>query len=89
MQTVRETERILKVLANRRRLAILKLLDRRGSVRVGDIATDIKLSFKATSKHMGILSAAQMVEGEQAGLSIKYHLKGPVHRLVRLALDNF
>lgn len=89
MQTVRETERILKALANRRRLSILKFLQRKGRARVGSIAEEIKLSFKATSKHLGVLSATSMVESEQFGLSVDYYLKEPIHKLTKLSLENF
>ena len=89
MQTVRDTERILKALANRRRLAILKFLQRKGHAKVGSISEEIKLSFKATSKHLGVLSAAGMVEGEQFGLGVNYDLKMPVHKLTKSALENF
>ncbi len=89
MQTLRETERILKVLANRRRLAILKLLNNKGATRVGAVAEEIKLSLKATSKHLGVLSAAGVVESEQIGPTMEYYLKSPIHKLTKLALDNF
>ena len=75
----KDFERIMKALANRRRLAILRLLKRgdgrkEGEARVGDIAEEIRLSFKATSKHLGILSAADIVDREQRSLQMFYRL---------------
>jgi len=75
----KDFERIMKALANRRRLAILRLLKRGdgrkgGEASVGDIAEEIRLSFKATSKHLGILSAADIVDREQRSLQMFYRL---------------
>ncbi len=70
----RELERILKAFANRRRIGILKYLKRAKTAPVGDVADAIKLSFKATSKHLNILSNADVVEKEQIGLLVFYSL---------------
>jgi DNA-binding transcriptional ArsR family regulator len=71
---MKELERTLKALANRRRLTILKHLKRHHEVSVGDIAGEIDLSFKATSKHLGILSACDIVEKDQRSLHMFYRL---------------
>jgi len=70
----KELERVLKALANRRRLAILKFLKKQKEVSVGDIATEIKLSFRATSKHLGLLTHAGVIDREQRGLQMYYSL---------------
>lgn len=67
-------ERILKALANRRRLAILRFLKKKKEVSVGDIAGEIKLSFNATSKHLLLLAASGIVDREQRGLQMYYSL---------------
>ncbi|MDO8560789.1 MAG: metalloregulator ArsR/SmtB family transcription factor [bacterium] len=71
---MKELERPLKALANRRRLAILKHLKREKEAPVWDIAEAIRLSLKATSKHLGVLSAADIVERDQRGLQMFYRL---------------
>ncbi|HBV33048.1 TPA: transcriptional regulator [Patescibacteria group bacterium] len=71
---MKQTERILKALANRRRLAIIKHLKNYKQSAVGDMAAAIKLSLKATSKHLAILKAADIVESDQRSLSVFYHL---------------
>lgn len=71
---VNKLERILKALANRRRLAILQYLKRDKEGSVGGIAEAIHLSLKATSKHLGILASADMVEREQKSLRMFYRL---------------
>lgn len=78
----KDFERSMKALANRRRLAILRFLKKgrekekkKGmEASVGDIAEEIRLSFKATSKHLGILSAASIVDREQRSLQMFYRL---------------
>ena len=71
---MKELERVLKALANRRRLAIVKYLRKAKESTVGDIAEEIKLSFKATSKHLGILAQANVVDKDQRSLSMWYRL---------------
>lgn len=73
---MKELEKILKALANKRRLAIVKFLKSRREASVGEIAKTIKLSFKATSKHLGILFAVDIIEKEQRSLQIFYSLAG-------------
>jgi len=71
---MKETERILKALANRRRLAIIQFLKKEKEATVGDIAEHIHLSFKATSKHLGVLAAVDIVEKEQRSSRVFYRL---------------
>jgi len=71
---MKKMERILKALANQRRLAILKYLKENKESPVAEIAEEIDLSFKATSKHLGVLSAADIVEKEQRSLQMFYRL---------------
>ena len=70
----RELEKQFKVLANRRRLAILKYLKRNREANVSEIAGAIHLSFKATSKHLNALAALDIVEREQRSLQMFYKL---------------
>ncbi len=67
-------EKQLKALANRRRLAILKYLKNVRQAPVGEIAGEINLSVKATSKHLNILAGADILEREQISLSVFYRL---------------
>lgn len=89
MQSVREVEKLNKALANRRRLSIVKYLRRVGHANVGEIAREIALSFAATSRHLRILATANVVEGEQVGLTVGYYLKDPVHKITKAGLDSF
>lgn len=71
---MRNLEKILKAFANKRRLAMLKFLKENGEASVGDIAAKIKLSLKATSKHLNILFNAEIVDKEQRSLQSFYKL---------------
>ncbi|HEY4495381.1 MAG: hypothetical protein A2869_00045 [Candidatus Levybacteria bacterium RIFCSPHIGHO2_01_FULL_40_58] len=71
---MKELEKQLKALANKRRLTILKLLKSKQRLAVGDIADAIKLSFKATSKHLVILYSAGLLEKDQVNLTVLYRL---------------
>ena len=73
---MKELEKPLKALANRRRLAILKYLKQNREATVADIAEGIDLSFKATSRHLGVLASADIVEREQRGVTMNYRLAG-------------
>lgn len=81
-----DTERYLKSLANSRRLAIVKFLSKGKKSTVGNIATHIKLSLRATSKHLIILSAVDIVDHEQEGLLMFYKLNTP-HPILKSVLQ--
>ena len=78
----KELEKVLKALANRRRIAILKYLRRVNTASVGDIAHEIKLSFRATSKHLSVLFSADVLEKEQFGLMVLYFISKVKHPIV-------
>ena len=86
-ETIKETEKILKALANRRRLAIIKYLNKTKKASVGDISEEIKLSFKATSKHLSVLYSADIVEREQIGMTMIYKLSNPLHSVLKLIIS--
>ncbi|MDP3725337.1 MAG: metalloregulator ArsR/SmtB family transcription factor [Nanoarchaeota archaeon] len=83
MAEIKEIEKLLKALANKRRLAIVKYLKKRGEARVGDIAKELKLSFKATSKHLGILRNADILEKEQRSLEMWYKISSALHPIAK------
>ncbi len=76
-------EKTLKVLANRRRLAIIKLLLKKRELSVSDIAESIRLSFKATSKHLNILRQLDIVDRRQVSLTVYYRLLYPLPPVVQ------
>lgn len=77
-------ERVLKALANKRRIMILRYLREKKEAKVGDIAGKIKLSFKATSKHLGVLYSAELVERQQKSLEMYYRLTKTLNPILNL-----
>ncbi len=71
---MKELEKTLKALANKRRLAIIKYLKANNEASVGELAKAIKLSFKSTSRHLRILLAADIIEPEQRSSQMFYRL---------------
>ncbi|MBU1126460.1 MAG: helix-turn-helix domain-containing protein [Patescibacteria group bacterium] len=74
MDKFKSLERILKVLANRRRLKILKYLKDHPVASVSEIADAIDLSIQSTSKHLTILKSIQAVRTKQSSLLVYYYL---------------
>ena len=83
----KELEKIFKALANKRRISILKYLKWKGSASVGDIANNLRLSFKATSKHLMILSHVDIVEKKQVSLTMICSLSKINHPIVKKLLE--
>ena len=73
----KEAEKNYKVLANRRRIAILVYLLEEKTANVGRIAGRIDLSFKSTSKHLAILASIDILEKDQR----KYYSKGKTPKI--------
>ncbi len=80
-------EKILKALANRRRLEIIRYLKQKRNANVGDIATHLKLSFKSTSRHLAVLSSADILEKEQVNVQVFYSLAQRLPSLVKLVIS--
>lgn len=86
MKNIRSVEAQLKALANQRRISIVVFLERKGSASVGLIAEEIKLSFKATSAHLLILSACDLLEREHTSTTVLYRLHRPISPLIKTML---
>jgi ArsR family transcriptional regulator len=80
---IKRIERVLKALANRRRLAIVKILRDHKEATVGEIADLIRLSFTATSKHLRVLLQADIVDREQRSLQMWYYLSFDLDSVVK------
>jgi len=83
----KELERIMKALANRRRLSIVSFLKKRKEATVGDIAEEIKLSFRSTSKHLGVLTMAGILEREQRSIQMYYKIASDIPAPARTVLS--
>ena len=80
---------IFKTLGNRKRFQILRLLKREKEISVGVIASEIRLSFKATSKHLSLLLRVGLVEYENRQNKVFYRLLNSDQPLVNLLLKRF
>ena len=69
-----DLERLMKAFANGRRLAIIEYLKSNKEASVSDVAAEIHLSLKSTSKHLNILAAANILEKEQRSLEVFYRI---------------
>ena len=76
---MKELERTLKALANKRRLAILKFLKSEKEAFVSAIAKEIQLSFKSTSRHLSVLINAEILEKDQRSTNVYYRLGSSLH----------
>ena len=77
----------LKAVANERRVRILQLLLRSPRMRVGDVASAIRLSMKSTSKHLLKLAECDLVEREQVSLDVIYRVNRQ-HPLIQSILKH-
>jgi len=85
----KQHEKPLKALANRRRLEIVSYLLKNREATVSDLSEHLKISFKATSKHLAVLLGADIVAKEQQGLFSLYSIATnlpPVAKKVLAAL---
>ena len=87
MNDVKHIGKVLRVLGNHRRLLILGLLKKGGTMTVGDVATAIKLSFNATSRHLLMLYGVDVLDKEQKGLEVYYKIAPNQPKLVREVLN--
>ena len=71
---MKELERTLKALANKRRLSIVRHLKKRKEATVTELSYVINLSFRSTSRHLGILFAAGILERRQLSTKVRYFL---------------
>ena len=69
---LKELQKILKALANKRRLAMLRFLKKNGEANVTEVAEEINLSVKSTSRHFSVLFSADLVERDQRSLEVYY-----------------
>lgn len=79
----KEFEKILKALANRRRLRILQYLKKNKEAHVGELANAIHLSFKSTSRHLGVLFAMDIIEKDQRSSRVFYRLSSTLNPIIR------
>lgn len=85
---LKSSAKILKALANQRRLAIVTFLKRKSHATVGQIAEEIDLSFRATSRHLSVLSSAEILDKKQRSLQVFYFLSETPTPLAEAAIKS-
>ena len=85
---MRLLERRLKAVASGKRLQLLKELKRRRGATVGVLARALNISISTTSKHLAILSAADIVRARRRGKFVSYrlslHQQPPIKHILSL-----
>jgi DNA-binding transcriptional ArsR family regulator len=87
MENIKNLEKILKALANQRRLKIIKTLSKERELNVDQISEAIRLSFKATSKHLGILRQLDILDRKQVNLNMYYRISNNLPTIVKRLFD--
>ena len=76
---MKELEKTLKALANKRRLAIVHFLKKNKEATVTELAEAINLSFRSTSLHLAILFSAGVLDKRQQSTEVYYFLASRRH----------
>ena len=84
---MKKLERLLKALASHRRLSILSELKKKKSSSVGIIARSLRLSLHATSKHLRILMAVNLIDYDRRGMEVHYELVEEVPFIAQQVID--
>lgn len=84
---MKQLQRVFKVLANPRRLAMVQLLLTRKELSVGTLAGAMKLSITATSKHLALLANADVLDKRQESLMVYYRISDQPLPHIRSILD--
>ena len=83
---MKQLEKILKGLANGRRLAIVRLLNKKEELPVSKISEEISLSFTSTSKHLNLLHKLDILDRRQENLVVYYRLSSNLPYIVKQVL---
>ncbi len=84
----KELEKLYKVLGNRRRMRIVRLLLKKGKMTVSDIADDINLSFRATSRHLIQLFHVDVLRKEQLNKNVFYEISGSLDQIIKSLISH-
>lgn len=79
---------VFRALANINRLKIIKMLYGGENMCVGDIARELKISFKATSNHLALLKSLDVVEAKGTSGHVFYSLNSKMPGDFRKILNN-
>jgi len=75
---MKKLEKIFRAFGNESRMKILKYVSSKKSASVVEIAKQNKLSYKATSKHLGILYQNDILDRGQSGFEMRYYISSTI-----------
>jgi DNA-binding transcriptional ArsR family regulator len=82
-EEIKQKSRELKSLANEHRLGIILYLKKKKTASVGEIADNLKISFKATSKHLLFLKKAGVLVKRFDNPFVYYSLSSNSSKLIK------
>ena|SRR3989338_3023630 len=78
----------LKILAENHRLEILQYLKKKREAPVGEIADHVKISFKATSKHLLFLAKKEILKRRYDGPFVLYSISDNLSGFNKLIISH-
>ncbi len=84
----KELEKLFRVLGNKRRIQIVKLLIKKTELTVSDIADNINLSLKATSRHLMQLFHIDILKKDQRSKNVYYRISDSLNPEAKSALGH-
>lgn len=73
-----DAARLLKLLANERRMLVLCHLASAGEMTVSDLAEKVRLSQSALSQHLALMRQDGLVAADRDGLTMRYRVADPI-----------
>ena len=83
---MKNLEKIFKALGNKRRMEIVQYVHVQREANVGEIAREIGLSFRATSRHLNVLRSAGILDRQQRSLHMYYRVPAMILPEVKYVL---
>ena len=72
---MKSVERVFRALAEPRRMEVLRILNERGELSVGEITENVNVTQQAISLHLKVLEAAGVVVARKAGTRHLYAVR--------------
>ena len=83
-----EATRLLKVLANERRMLVLCHLASAGELTVSELAEKVRLSQSALSQHLALMRQDGLVTCDRDGLTMRYRIADPIAKQLLFTLKD-
>ena len=87
MKDSRSLEKLFRVFSNRRRLNIIKILIAQDSASIEDLASELKLSYKAAYQHIARLVERGILDKERNSSGVVYFLEPNMDKIARILVN--